>query len=64
MYRPPPSETGRRTMSGLFNRLHGEPIERPPAAPREPTAEGIARNRVEDLDEARRLKRETDWLAE
>ena len=60
MYRPPPpSETMRRSLSGLFNRLHGEPVERAVAPQR---GLSVTRNRIERIADARRLRREIDWL--
>ena len=64
MRRQTPSEHQRWITSALFGRKHGEPTERPATNPRGESDETATRRRLEDLDEARRLKRETDWLAE
>ena len=57
---PPPSEEQRRLVSNaIFGRRHGVPTERPAEKPRNASR---TRHRVEDIAEARRLARETDWL--
>ena len=62
MYRAPPSETMRRSLSHLFGRKHGAPIERAVAAGTVQTRESAVRHRIEDAHDARRLRDETDWL--